>query len=456
MTNVVLETATLAEDYDRQTARSREQFYAARELLPGGVSRDTVSRKPHPIYVQRAAGKYLWDVDGNQYLDFCMNYGPNLLGHCPPAVVDAVRAQAENGFGLGAPTQGELEAARRISALYPGAEQIRFTNSGTEAIMHMVRAARAFTRRRRLVKFEGAYHGSADAVQMSIHPPVGSRDPGWHSLPESPGIPPSTSQDTLAVPYNDADALAACIGAYPEEIAGIIVDPCMNACGLAQPADGFLQEVAKLAQANGALLLFDEVVSGFRYGPGGAQEVFGVRPDLVSFGKCLGGGMPLGALAGRADVMAVFVPDEHGVSRVPHGGTLNANPLALAATLAFLDYVESHPNLYAQLNALGDLARDELGQLGERHGVPLIATGARSMFQVHFGIDSLRNHGDFAQRDVRFRQHLYLYLATHGMYTPVSGAWFLAEPHTEDDVHTLVQGVSGFLEDHYVPLLART
>jgi glutamate-1-semialdehyde 2,1-aminomutase len=455
MTNVTFERETLEKRYQRQTPRSQEQFQAARAFLPGGVSRDTVGRSPHPIYMERADGKYLWDLDGNRYLDFCMNYGPNLLGHCPPAVVEGVRAQAEKGFGIGAPTQGELEAARRVSALYPGADMVRFTNSGTEAIMHMLRAARAFAARRRIVKFEGAYHGSADAVQTSIHPSAGTRDPGWRSIPESTGIPPSTSEDTLAVPYNDIDALAACFAAYPGEIAGVIVDPCMNACGLAQPDTGFLQNLAKLAHANGALLLFDEVVSGFRYGPGGAQELFGVRPDLVSFGKCLGGGMPLGALGGRADVMEVFVPDERGLSRVPHGGTLNANPLGLAATLAFLDYVEAHPNLYAQLNALGSLAREELGQLGERFGVPLIATGAQSMFQVHFGIDSLRNHDDFARRDERFRQHLFLYLATHGMYTPAAGAWFMAEPHTEADILAFVQGVAEFLEEHYIPLLAQ-
>ncbi len=451
----LIDTQALLRLYEERTPRSKQQYHAARELLPGGVSRNTVSRQPYPIYMQRGSGKHLWDLDGNEYLDFCMNYGPNLLGHSHPRITAAVGEQLSRGFGYGAPPAGELEAARRVRAAYPGAERVRFTNSGTEATMYLLRAARAFTGRERIVKFQGAYHGSHDAAQLSVHPPMSSQEPGWHSVPDSEGLPTSLRDVVLAVPYNDPEALERCLAEYSGQVAGVIADVSMNASGLAQPRPGFLQAVAELAHRHGALLLFDEVVTGFRYASGGAAEVFGVQPDLAAFGKCLGAGMPLGAIAGRADVMSVFDIDSRGVSRVPHAGTLNANPLTLAGTLAFLEYTAETPSLYTRLGALGDLARSELARLGESLGVPLLARGAKSMVQVHFGITKLDDHDDFLRRDTRFRQHLYLYMAAHGIFAPVSGTWFIAEPHTEQDVLALVRCVDTFLQEHYLPLLAQ-
>jgi len=424
-------------------------------MLPGGVSRGAVFRLPYPIYMEYGEGKYLYDLDGNQYVDFSLNYGPNLLGHNPAPVVDRVQAELRRGFGLGGPTTLEAEVSELALAMIPSADQIRYLNTGTEAVMHMVRAARAVTGRDRIVKFEGAYHGSADTVMVSIVPPAIGPQPGYTSVPASEGIPRSVTEDTLAVPYNNLRMLADCLAEYEGQVAGVLIDPSMNRCGLPQPRDGFLEEVARLTRAQGALLMFDEVASGFRYGPGGAQEYWGVYPDLTAYGKCLGGGAAIGAVAGAAEFMAVFDIDcTTGKCRAPQAGTFAANPVTMAATLGFLEHARQNPDLYDHVSRLGEMARTGVNALANKLGVPLLAEGACSMFQVHFGIEELRDYSDFARRDVRFRQHLYWYSALNGLYVPPSGTFFFSTAHGDEDVEAFLSVLESFLDDHYLGLLS--
>jgi glutamate-1-semialdehyde 2,1-aminomutase len=451
----ILTTDDLLAAYCRKTPNSAAHFERARQFLPGGVSRNTGFRLPHPTYMERGEGKYLYDIDGNRYVDFSMNYGPNLLGHSPAPIIERVQAELGRGFGLGAPTRLEGEAAERALAMIPSAKWIRFLNSGTEATLHMIRAARALTGRERIVKFEGAYHGSHDTVMLSVWPPLAGPHPHFQSVPQSEGIPRSETVEVLAVPYNEIEALAQCLEEYQGEVAAVLVDPAMNGCGLAQPAEGFLQEVARQARTHGALLLFDEVVTGFRYAPGGAQEYFDVQADLCAYGKCLGGGAPIGAVAGPLDTMSVFDIDAAGLARVPHSGTFNANLVTLSAMCAFLQYIAEKPDVHDHINRLGEMARVGIDALARRHSIPLLAAGAQSMFQVHFGIRQLRNYQDFVQRDLRFRKHLHWYMAAHGVNVPPSGTFFISTAHTEDDVEMLVDLLEHFLAEHYLPLVSQ-
>jgi glutamate-1-semialdehyde 2,1-aminomutase len=451
----ILTTEDLVAAYQEKTPNSVVQFERARQLLPGGVSRNTGFRLPHPTYMERGEGKYLYDMDGNRYVDFAMNYGPNLLGHNPGPIIEQVQAALNRGFGLGAPTQLEAKAAERALAMIPYAEKIRFLNTGTEATLHMIRAARALTGRERIVKFEGAYHGSHDTVMLSVWPPSAGPQPQYQSVPQTEGIPNSETIEVLAVPYNDPGALARCLAEYQAEVAAVVLDPGMNGCGLAQPAEGFLQEVARQTREHGALLLFDEVVTGFRYAPGGAQEHFGIQADLCAYGKSLGGGAPIGAMAGPSDMMSVFDIDVTGRARVPHSGTFNANLVALSAMSAFLKYIAENPAVYEHVNRLGEMARVQVGTLARRHRIPLLVAGAQSMFQVHFGIHQLRNYQDFVQRDLRFRKHLHWHMAVLGMNVPPSGTFFTSTTHTEDDVAMLVDGLEHFLVEHYLPLISQ-
>jgi glutamate-1-semialdehyde 2,1-aminomutase len=230
----------------------------------------------------------------------------------------------------------------------------------------------------------------------------------------------------------------------------------MNRCGLPQPADGFLEEMSRMIRDAGALFIMDEIVTGFRYGLGGAQEYFGLQADLVAYGKCLGGGAPIGALAGSADSTSVLDMDREGRARVPHSGTFNATPLSLAAASAFLNTMRENPHLYEHVNQLGEEARRGINALGERLDIPLLGTGAHSMFQVHYGIRKLKSYRDFARRDIRFRQHLYWYMAVNGIYIPPSGTFFFSAAHTEADARQFLQCLEAFLEEHYLPLSAET
>lgn len=452
MTSATEDKHVLVDAYRQRTPASEAQWERASQYLPNGVSRNAVFRRPYPIYFRKASGATLVDLDGNEYLDFCMNLGPILLGHGADVIREPVERQLANGWGYGGPSALEEQVAGLIRDAYPAAENIRFLSTGTEGVIHMMRLARAVTGRDRIIKFIGAYHGAHDGAQFSVRPPAdcGYVQPEWVGTPQSQGIPLAQSQETLAVPYNDLASLEQCLEAYRGEIAGIVIDCAMNACGLADPEDGFLLKVQELIHAHGGLLLLDEIVTGFRYGLGGAAEHFGLEPDLVAFGKALGGGAPIGALAGAACKMSMLGIGSDGRAAVDQSGTFSANPITLNGALAFLTYVRDHPEIYEYLDDLGRHMREGIRDIGDRAGLTMSVTGVGSMFQVQAGVERMRRYEDFTIRDVDFRERLYLYMATRGCYLPTpTGSFFLAAAHSRDDVDHFLHLFESFLPDQY-------
>ena len=325
----------------KKLTRSHTLFQRASGVFPGGVSSPVRAFRAvgaAPLFIRRASGAVIEDVDGNRFIDYVMSWGPLIHGHAPPGLVRAVTAAARLGTSFGAPSPLEVELGERVRQLVPSMERVRFVSSGTEATMSAVRVARAFTRRDRIVKFEGCYHGHAD--EFLVKAGSGATTLG---VPTSPGVTPSVAADTLLAKYNDLASVVALCDAHAGRIAAIIVEPVAGNMGVVPPGDGFLQGLRDLATRHGILLVFDEVISGFRASPGGAQAIFGVRPDLTCLGKVIGGGLPVGAYGGRADVMALVAPE----GPVYQAGTLSGNPLAMTAGLWALKRLT--PGLYRDM-----------------------------------------------------------------------------------------------------------
>jgi glutamate-1-semialdehyde 2,1-aminomutase len=407
-------TAPLLADYLARTPRSAATFERATRSLPGGSTRTTIFSAPYPPYMARGQGIRTWDLDGNEYRDFLGNYTSLILGHAHPEVVAAVEAQVRRGSAFAAPTETEIELAEEIRARLPSIERIRFTNSGTEATMFALRAARAFTGRELLAKFEGAYHGTHDTV-----------------LAGSPGVPSATSDLVLELPWADADGVERVISGRERELAAIIIEPVQGAGGVRPAPVEFLRFLRKLTERIGALLIFDEVIA-FRVGPNGAQgRLGGVRPDLTTLGKIIGGGYPSGAFGGRADLLDQF--DARRAGALVHGGTFNGNPVAAAAGLATLRHLT--PDRYAELERLGDRLRDSLGGAFEREGLDARAAGIASIFQVFPGSNLVAPEGLTPQ------SALFLGLLLDGFHLAPRGMGALATPTTDADVDALVEAV---------------
>ena len=334
----------------QRTAQSRALFERGKKRMPGGVSspvRSFASVGGEPFFVKKGRGAWLIDVDGNRYVDYVMSYGPLVFGHAPKGVMSAVRKALPRGTSYGAPTKGEVELAERVAKAVPSMEKVRFVSSGTEAAMSAVRLARAATGRDLVLKFSGCYHGHADSFLVSAGSGLATL-----GIPGSPGVPASLAERTVTARYNDLDSVARLFAAHPREIAVIAVEPVAANMGVVLPKPGFLAGLQEIARRNGALLLFDEVITGFRLAKGGAQALYGIRPDLTCLGKILGGGLPVGAYGGRADLMAQVAPD----GPVYQAGTLSGNPLAMAAGKAMLDALT--PSVYAKLEkTAADLER---------------------------------------------------------------------------------------------------
>lgn len=362
-------------------ARSQELFAEATRLIPGGVNSPVRAFRGvggTPLFIERGQGPHIWDADGNRYIDYVLSWGPLLLGHAHPAVVEAVQTQVARGSSFGAPTALESALARRVLELMPGLEQVRFVNSGTEATMSALRLARAFTGRDKIVKFTGCYHGHADMLLVQAGSGVATL-----GLPDSPGVTASTAADTLTAEYNDLAAVRQLFASYGEQIAAVIVEPIAANMGFVLPEPGFLEGLRTVTREYGALLILDEVMTGFRVAPGGAQGLWGLDPDLTCLGKVIGGGLPVGAYAGKQPIMQLVAP----AGPMYQAGTLSGNPLAMAAGLATLNTAFSPVDGVTPFDqaaaAAAELAAG-IRALGEEAGVPLQVGQVGTMFGCYF------------------------------------------------------------------------
>ena len=409
--------------------RSSQLFAEALRYMPGGVNSPVRAFRAvggEPFFAQRAYGARVEDVDGRIYIDYVGSWGPAILGHAPPAVITAVQETARVGTSFGIPNPLEVEMARRIVDAVPSVEKVRMTNSGTEATMTAIRLARGFTKRDRLIKFEGCYHGHVDSLLVK----AGS---GALTLgqPDSAGIPAALAALTLTLPFNDVDAVRAAFTRHRGEIAAIILEPLPANAGLIPPQPGFLEALRQLCTEHGALLIFDEVMTGFRLGPGGAQELFGVRPDLSCFGKVIGGGLPVGAVGGPAAIMDFLAP----VGPVYQAGTLSGNPLAMAAGLAQLRVLEQE-NVYARLEKLGQLLETETRAALKSAGLDYAFYRYGSMFCLFFTPGPVRNLDDAKRADLPRFSRFFHALLDGGIYMAPSQfeTGFLSAAHTEQDI----------------------
>lgn len=417
---------------------SRELNERARRRIPGAVNSPVRAFRAvggEPFHVASAQGCRLRDVDGNEYIDYVGTWGPAILGHAPETVVAAVRDAAERGMSFGTPHALEVEMAETLCRLMPGLEKVRMVNSGTEATMSCVRLARGATGRRMLIKFEGCYHGHVDSLLVK----AGSGALTF-GQPDSAGVPAALAELTLALPFNDADALRAAFARHGEDLAAVILEPVPANAGLFLPEPGFLELLRELCSASGAVLIFDEVMTGFRLAPGGAQALYGVSPDLTALGKVIGGGLPVGAFGGRADLMDQLAPD----GPVYQAGTLSGNPLALAAGLAQLHELERSDG-WRRLEESGALLEQHLAPLIQ--GRPLHFTRAGSMFCLFFTRGPVRNLADARRSDTKAFAEFFHGCLERGVYLAPSQfeTGFLSLAHTTEDVEKTIEVMAAAL-----------
>ncbi|HET8842570.1 MAG TPA: glutamate-1-semialdehyde 2,1-aminomutase [Ktedonobacteraceae bacterium] len=396
-----------------QLARSHALFAEAQQRMPGGVNSPVRAFRGvggDPVFIERANGPYLFDVDGNRYLDYIQSWGPMILGHAYPSVLKAVNEASANGFSFGAPTAAESELARLVIECVPSIEMVRFVNSGTEATMSALRLARAYTGRSKIIKFSGCYHGHADMLLVQAGSGVATM-----GLPDSPGVPAEATGNTLIAPYNDTEAVAALFHAYPGEIAAIIIEPVAANMGVVLPEPGFLEELRRLTQEHGALLIFDEVMTGFRVAPGGMQERVGILPDLTCLGKIIGGGLPVGAYGGRRDIMQLVAP----LGPMYQAGTLSGNPLAMAAGIATLTELRQ-AGRYAELERKSAWLGDELLRAIQQTGAQVQLARIGSMFTLFFTTQPVTNYAEAKNSDTERFARFFWSMLRQGIYLPPS------------------------------------
>ena len=409
--------------------RSEDLFDRARRVIPGGVNSPVRAYRAVggvPPFLVRGQGATVTDVDGNTYVDYVQSWGAMILGHAHPGVVAAVKDAVERGSSFGAPTPGEVELAERLSEAVPSIEKVRLVSSGTEATMSAVRLARGFTGRPKLIKFSGCYHGHADGLLARAGSGVAT-----FGLPDSPGVTQAQASDTLVVPFNDISAVETAFDQATDAIAAVIVEPVAANMGVVPAAPGFLEGLRKLTEANGALLIFDEVITGFRVGAGGAQGRFGIVPDLTTLGKIIGGGLPVGAFGGRADVMSFLAPE----GPVYQAGTLSGNPLAVAAGLAALRALADDPP-YARLEILAERLAGGLAAAARDAGVPVTINREGSLFSLFFTADPVSDLDTASRQDAAGFAAFFNAMLRLGVWLPPSAfeGWFLGAAHTEEDV----------------------
>lgn len=421
--------------------RSEALYDAARLVMPGGVSSPVRAFKAvggTPIFIDHAKGSKLVDVDGKSYIDYVASWGAIILGHANPAVTAAILEAATKGTSFGAPHEGEVRLAKMILARMPRLDMIRFVNSGTEAAQSAIRLARAATKRSKILKFEGNYHGASDSLLAKAGSGVAT-----FGLPDSQGVPPGVAADTLVARFNDSSHVENILRANPDQVAAVLVEPVAGNMGCVPPKAGFLHDLQKLCKSHGALLIVDEVMTGFRIAPGGATELYDLHPDLVCLGKVIGGGLPVAAYGGRKDLMELIAP----AGPVYQAGTLSGNPLAMAAGFAALD--ELTDSAYDRLDSLG--SRLEIGLRGacKEARVPARVQRVGSMISVFFNEHPVRNFDDAQRSDKELFGKLFHALLARGVYLPPSAleSWFITSAHTPKDIDRTAEAFEAALKE---------
>ena len=414
----------------RKLDQSRKLQKRAEKMIPGGVNSPVRAFRAvggDPPFVVRGRGAHIWDADGNEYVDYIGSWGPLILGHAAPVVVEALGAAMRNGTSFGASTPAEADLAELVLSAFPHMQKVRFVSSGTEATMSAIRLARAYTKRKYIVKFEGCYHGHADALLVKAGSGVATL-----GIPGSAGVPEEFTQFTLALPFNDTDALETAFTKFKHQIACVIVEPVVGNMGCVPPARGYLEALRAVTSNDNALLIFDEVMTGFRLAFGGAQELYAIQPDLTTMGKIIGGGLPVGAYGGPSEIMDLVAP----LGPMYQAGTLSGNPLAMAAGYAQLRYLKEHKTLYQQLDKLSGELVAGVAAAAKAAGVPMTHNRVGSMFTWFFTQGSVTDWNSASKSDTEAFGRFFRSMLDSGVYLPPSQyeAAFLGAAHTEEDL----------------------
>ena len=416
-----------------QIPKSIALYKEAIELLPGGVDSPVRAFKSvggQPIFIQRGEGPYLIDVDGNRYIDYVLSWGPLILGHAHPDVVAALQTAVTNGTSYGAPSPLESELAKLVGQLMPNIEMIRFVNSGTEATMSALRLARAFTGRNKIIKFQGNYHGHADMLLVQAGSGIATL-----GLPDSPGVPAATTADTLVAPFNDITAVQKLFEQFPDQIAAIIVEPVSGNMGLVPPVDGFLAGLRELTNQANALLIFDEVMTGFRVHPGGAQTLYNIKPDLTALGKVIGGGLPVGAYGGRREIMEMVAP----VGPMYQAGTLSGNPLAMTAGIHTLKGIQNEA-VWSQFETIGNQLMNGLATAAKAANIPIVHNRVGTMFGMFFTDQPVTDYNSAKTADTNRFARFFQAMLQQGVYLAPSQfeAGFLSTAHSDTEISATI------------------
>ena len=421
-------------------AQSQTLFQRANQSIPGGVNspvRAFRSVGGTPIFMDKAEGAYLYDADGNQYIDFINSWGPMIMGHGFAPVVEAIRKRAAEVISFGAPTEMEIRMAELVKKMAPNVDLIRMVNSGTEACMSAIRLARGYTGRNKIIKFEGCYHGHADSFLVKAGSGVATLN-----IDQVPGVTPGVVNDSFTAPFNNLDAVRELVAQHPEQFAAIIVEPVAGNMGCILPQPGFLEGLRKLCDEEGIVFIFDEVMTGFRLAPGGAQERLTIDADLITYGKVIGGGMPVGAFGGKRAIMEHIAP----LGKVYQAGTLSGNPIAMSAGYALLSYLHDHPEVYIQLEATGNALAKGIDEVMQRKTVPYVINQCGSMISVHFSDQPVIDFSTAAAARNDVFNKLFHHMLDRGVYMPPSAyeTWFISHAIGQKEIDVTLEALDAF------------